>query len=167
MSETSQEAPAQEQEQPNASESEQPENPDTPEESEDDDSPEQRWDPEKARKQIRKLNSENENLRKRVNEAPKADDVKDLQKQNTDLGSENLRLRVGYKLGLPLEMTDRLKGDTEDELVADAEKLVELIAPAKRPTTRKPTETLRGGGQPDQEPEETDVRKLGERIFQR
>lgn len=124
------------------------------------------WDPERAKKKIAKLNSEAANLRKRVNEAPKAEDVQAKDQRIKELEPENLRLRVGYKLGLPLEIALRLKGGSEEEMVADAQELVELIAPTKRPTQR-PTEALRGGLEPDKEPEETDLKKLGARMFER
>ena len=140
--------------------------PDESNESQEDanDDKEEAWDPERAKRKIAKLNSEAANLRKRVNEAPKAEDVQAKESRIKELEPENLRLRVGYKLGLPLEIALRLNGKDEEEMLADAEKLVELIAPAKRPTQR-PTETLRGGLQPDKEPEETDTRKIAERMF--
>lgn len=125
------------------------------------------WDPERARKKIAKLNSEAANLRKRVNEAPKAEDVQARDTRIQELEPENLRLRVGYELGLPLEIAMRLQGDDRDAMVKDAEKLVELIAPTRRPTTQRPTEALRGGLDPGTAPEETDLKKLGARMFQR
>lgn len=125
------------------------------------------WDPERARRKIAKLNSENKNLRERATKAPKPEDVTAKDNQIGTLSAENLRLRVGYELGLPANLVDRLKGTTREELVADAETLLELVAPAKRPGTRKPTEALRGGLEPDTEPEETDLKKLGERMFTR
>ena len=123
------------------------------------------WDPERAKRKISKVNSENRTLRERATKAEeKAASVDDLTRQNTDLSTANLRLEVGYELGLPLSLAKRLQGSTRDEMVADAEALVELVAP-KRPGTRRPAEDLRPGGQPDAEPEETDLSKLGERMF--
>jgi len=40
---------------------------------------------------------------------------------------ENLRLKVAYEKGLPSEMVNRLVGETEEELAADAENLLDLI----------------------------------------
>jgi hypothetical protein len=67
----------------------------------------------------------------------------------------------------------RLHGDTDDELEADADELFALLAPDK-PTDDttdrtprvpgKPRETLRGGGEPDTDREETDPRKLADLI---
>lgn len=126
------------------------------------------WDPERARRKIGKVNSENKALRERATKAEqKAASVDDLTKENGGLKSTLLQLEVGYELGLPLAIAKRLQGSTREELLADAEALVELVAPAKKPATRKPTEALRGGLQPDTEPEETDLSKLGERMFRR
>lgn len=123
------------------------------------------WDPERAKRKIAKLNSEAANLRKRLNEAPKAEDAAAKDKRIADLESSALRYEVALDLGLPKEIASRLQGKDRDEMVADAEKLLELLAPAKRPATRKPLEALRGGLEPDKEPEETDTRKIAERMF--
>lgn len=125
------------------------------------------WDPERARRRIERVNRENKKLRKRVNEAPKPEDVAAKDERLKELEPENLRLRVGYELGLPIHLADRLQGDTREEMIEDAEKLLELVAPAKRPATRTPTETPRGGSDPAQEPEETDLGKIGARMFRR
>lgn len=148
--------------------SKQPDQAEQSESQEDDDTgSEDKWDPERAKRKIRKLNSENENLRKRVNEAPKADDVKAKDQRISDLEAKNLRYEVGYELGLPRTIAQRLQGDSREEMLKDAEDLMEQIAPTKRPSSRKPSEALRGGLEPEKEPEETDVRKLGERMFSR
>lgn len=124
------------------------------------------WDPERAKRKIAKLNSEAAGLRKRVNEAPKADDVAAKDRRINDLEATSLRYEVAFDLGLPKEIASRLMGSTKEEMVADAERLMELIAPTKR-STQRPTEALRGGLQPDKDPEETDLKKLGARMFQR
>lgn len=59
----------------------------------------------------------------------------------------------------------RLQGDTDEELEADAAELFELLAPRPaEPAARvpaRPAERMpRGGGDPDEPPEETDPRKL-------
>lgn len=139
--------------------------PASPEETDDKDEP---WDPERAKRKIAKLNSEAANLRKRLQETPKVEDVAQKDKRITDLETATLRYEIALDLGLPKEIAMRLQGGTREEMVADAEQLLELLAPAKRPpVTRKPTEALRGGLEPDREPEETDLNKLGERMFRR
>lgn len=65
----------------------------------------------------------------------------------------------------------RLSGDSEEELESDADELFALLAPKsdpdedrKKPPAGRPKERLRGGGDPDDEPEEMDPRKLAELI---
>lgn len=125
------------------------------------------WDPDRARRTIAKIASEKKALRERVAAAEqKASSVDDLTKTNGDLSVANLRLEVGYELGLPLAIAKRLQGSNKEEMLADAETLVELVAPTKKPATRRPAEALRGGGAPTEEPDETDTRKLGARMFE-
>lgn len=126
------------------------------------------FDADRALAKIRKLNSENKNLRdaKKVAEEKAAGtDEKDTRIQA--LEAENLRIRIGARHGLPDELIDRLKGDSEEEILADAEKLLALVSTRKAPPTRQPREALRGGGDPSAPTEETDVSKLGERMFRR
>ena len=66
----------------------------------------------------------------------------------------------------------RIRGESEEELEADADELFEMLAPAPKekdePASRKvagkPRERLRGGGDPEEEAEETDPRKLADMI---
>lgn len=66
----------------------------------------------------------------------------------------------------------RIRGESEDELETDADELFEMLVPAPKekdePTPRKvagkPRERLRGGGDPEEEPEESDPRKLADMI---
>lgn len=154
-----------------------PENEDVEPESQDaeaqeaDDDREPDWrkdfDAEKAHDRIRKLQSESKNLRERTKEAEKkAASVEDLTKERDSIAQENLRLSVGYELGLPLALAKRLSGGTREELIADAEELVKIAGggPAR---PRKPVEALRAGGEGDREPEETDLQKIGARMFRR
>jgi hypothetical protein len=73
----------------------------------------------------------------------------------------------------------RIRGDSDEELDADADELFEMLAPAPpakddkpEPRDRKtvagrPRERLRGGADPDDEPEESDPRKLADLIRRR
>lgn len=158
MSEQVTETPA-----PDAPEAqEQPQDPtqqaDAPESPEDAEQ-EQTWDPERAREKIRKINSENRALRERATKAEEqAATLPELQQQTTALGSENLRLKVGYELGLPFNLAVRLQGSTREEMVADAESLVALVSPAKpAPTAGRPVESLRPGATPENTQSEDDV----------
>ena len=62
------------------------------------------------------------------------------EQEKTEKEKELLRLRVASRKGLPADLVDRLRGETEQELEADAEKLLEFIkepqgpgVPPKRP----------------------------------
>jgi len=127
------------------------------------------FDPEKADARIKKLQSEAKNLRERTRAAEqKATGVDEKDTQITGLQAQVLRYEVAFDLGLPRELADRLKGNTKDEMLADAEALVKLVGAPKATPTRKPSEALRGGGGGgDAEPVETDLRKIGERMFNR
>lgn len=129
--------------------------------------PEAAWDPQRAKEKIRKLNQEVRATKERLANAPKAEDVTAKERRIADLEATALRYEVAFDLGLPKQIAERLKGSSREEMVEDAEKLLELIAPAGRPATQKPREALRGGLEPDREPEETDLSKLGERMFRR
>ena len=132
----------------------------TPEDAPADNEPDDKFDADRALDKIRKLNSENKNLR----EAKKAAEEKAAGATEKDsrikaLEAENLRIRIGAKHGLPDALIDRLKGDTEEEILADAEQLLAVVA-GKKPPTQRPKERPRGGTDPADEPEETDPRKL-------
>jgi len=45
----------------------------------------------------------------------------------------NLRQRVALTKGVPVELVDRLRGDTEEEITADADALLALISAPKSP----------------------------------
>jgi hypothetical protein len=79
-----------------------------------------------------------------------------------DLEAANLRIEValdkapeGIPLGQLRKLAKRLAGSTREELEADAEELFADLAPAAatRPPTKKPTQNLRGGSDPEKEPE--------------
>lgn len=126
-----------------------------------------KFDPDRALEKIRKLNSENRSLREAKKAAEeKAASVDEKDQRIQALEAENLRIRIGARHGLPDELIDRLRGDSEEEILADAEKLLSLVA-RKAPPTAKPTERLAGGGDPTVEPEEKDLDKLAGRMFNR
>src|SRR5262245_39538221 len=82
---------------------------------------------------------------------------------------ELARLRAAVKYGLDEDDIEWLGTGTPDEIDASAKRLAERLKAADKtkppPATRRPAETLRGGTEPEQEPEETDVRKIAERMF--
>lgn len=126
------------------------------------------FDPEKAREKIRKQNSELKGLRNRAKEAEKkASGVDEKDQQITAQEATILRYEVAFDLGLPKELASRLQGNDREEVLKDAESLLELVSAGRRPPSKRPAENLRGGGEPDREPEETDLTKIGARMFQR
>lgn len=141
------------------------------------------FDQERALAKIRKANQEAEGLRKRLKDleplAAKAKELEDANKSDNEklterltsaekaaasASAELLRLRVGLRKGLTEKQAKRLVGETEEDLEADADDLLDSFAAKKDPETpkvpTKPKERLRGGGEPNEEPEETDPRKL-------
>ena len=125
------------------------------------------FDAKKAHDRIRKLQSEAKNLRDRAKAAEgKASSVDDLTKERDSLAQSNLRYEVAFELGLPRELAKRLQGSTKEEMLADAEDLVALAAPRGLPSPR-PKEQLTPGGQSEGDPVETDLTKIGARMFGR
>lgn len=123
------------------------------------------FDPDKAREKLRKLNSEARNLRKRAKETEeKLKGAEEKDGRITALEAENLRYRIGIKHGLPESLVKRLSGTTEEELLQDAEELMELFG-SKKPPTNRPKEALRGGSDPTVPVEETDLDALGRKYF--
>jgi hypothetical protein len=124
------------------------------------------FDSDKAREKIRKINSENRNLRKRATEAEaKATSANDSGERVTTLEAENLRLRIGVKHGLPEKLVKRLSGTTEAEILQDAEELMELFG-GRKPPSQQPQQKLRGGGDPTQQEDQiSDLDKFAEDIF--
>lgn len=138
--------------------------PDDPAPTEPDPTEPDAFDAEKAREKIRKVNSEAAALRKRLQDAElKAQGADDKDKRITTQEAEILRLRVAVKHGLPESLVKRLTGTTEEEILQDAEELMELFG-GKKPPTNQPREKLRGGGDPTG-PDSNDVEKIVDRVF--
>jgi len=124
------------------------------------------FDPDKARDKIRKINSENRNLRKRAADAEaKAQEAEGKGEQLTKLEAENLRLRIAVKHGLPEKLVSRLTGTTEDEILQDAEELMELFG-GRKPPTQAPKESLRSPGSAVKSAADVDVDQVVKRVFE-
>lgn len=108
------------------------------------------FDPKRARRTIDRLRGELK-AEKAKKTAPK--DTAESKR----LGQENLRLRVALKAGLDDDLADRLRGETEDELLADAQKLLDRFYPEEKEKAkpRQPQTRLKGGAKPNEEPELT------------
>lgn len=160
---------------------------DTPPEGEDDDDDE-KFDEARAKAKIAKANSEAAGLRKRLKEAEekakKLDELENASKSETERLNERvadaerkvqeaelraLRLEVAAEKGLTAKQAARLVGTTKEELEADAGELLESFksdddkGDDRRPASR-PTTNLRGGGDPTDEPTETNPSKLAESV---
>lgn len=90
------------------------------------------------------------------------------ERDNGDLRGQVLRLELALDKGLTRSQAKRLVGTTKEELEKDAD---ELLADFKSTDdTRRPPvggnrrEQLRGGGDPTEEPDERDPRKLAAQI---
>ena len=146
----------------------------------------------RAKAKIAKANNEAKALRARLKaaeeKAARLDELEEGNKTETEKAAERarsleeraaraesdlLRLRVATRKGLTEAQARRLVGDTEEELEADADELVTSFAapdgtpPPARPPGGKPAESLRGGGDPTVEPEETDPRKIAATVTRR
>jgi membrane protein involved in colicin uptake len=100
-------------------------------------------------------------------ELQKATDGKaSADRQAAEQRAEAMRLRVALRKGLTETQAKRLVGESEEELEADADELLASFTQTKgsaadgggKPT--RPKERLRPGASSDEEPEETDPRKL-------
>lgn len=99
-----------------------------------------------------------------------------IEQENTTLKLDKMRTEIAEEKAADLGprvvklLAKRLSGKTREELEADADDLLDDIRESlpkpepKVPLSQKPKEALRGGGRPDEEPEETDPRKLAAKI---
>ena len=161
---------------------------------EDDDEDDDEFDPDRAKRDMRKKNRENANLRRRLKEAEKAESelkkIRDKEKSAGERLTETTdkltaaemkvaRLEVALEKGLTLAQANRLSGSTKDELLEDADDyLAELgqdddddETPTKKPkTTRRPKEKVRrsGTGTTDtDDDDEDDPRALAAKVRRR
>lgn len=77
--------------------------------------------------------------------------------------NEASRLRVALTKGLTADQAKRLVGNTEEEMSADADDLIELFSSSddgQDLSSGTPRERLKPGAVPNAEPEETDPAKL-------
>lgn len=87
------------------------------------------------------------------------------EKRAAEAEGKYLRLEVALEKGLTAKQAGRLVGSTKEELEADADELLETFGGGKPPSVpRRPAPRLSGGGDPDDEPEETDPRKLAAHV---
>lgn len=96
------------------------------------------------------------------------DEVAALRKTATDHETKALRAEVAMAKGLSAAQAKRLVGTTKEELEADADEVLEAFptpgGAATAPPGKKPVPDLRGGTEPNTDPEETDPAKLAESV---
>lgn len=126
------------------------------------------------RKQIKKYEDEGKTESQRLQEA--AEDAKhrasDAEQRFQKMQAALDAAPDGASLAQIRAVAKRVSGDTEEELAEDAEELFTLIVPkstsedtdGKPGPVRRPRERLRGGGEPDDEPEEARPNKLADLI---
>lgn len=114
--------------------------------------------------------TESQRLTDKATEAEKR--AAEAERRATAAENLSLRLEVGGRKGLTPVQARRLVGDDEAALEADADELIASFkgdgakdnSKDRRPAPTKPTPALKGGDAPDDEPEETDPRKLIEQV---
>lgn len=83
---------------------------------------------------LKSANKEHEKTIKAYNEkyANVDETIADLQNKVKAYESDSVKTRICNEIGLPLEMKDRLKGETEDDIRKDAEELSKIL-PKNKP----------------------------------
>ncbi|MFS1013467.1 DUF4355 domain-containing protein [Enterococcus casseliflavus] len=72
--------------------------------------------------------------------------IADLNKQIAEKETVNLRTRIALQKGLPIDLADRLVGDDEESIKADAERLASFVSKKQTPPPLKNTENNLGEG---------------------
>lgn len=66
----------------------------------------------------------------------------ELKKQVKKYETDSVKTRISLELGIPTEMASRLRGETEEEIKADAEILLKSFPTIKRSAPQKSTESI-------------------------
>lgn len=113
------------------------------------------WDQARAMDKIRKANAEAKSQRERAKAAEaKAGNADEALARAETAEKKLLRVTEAVRLGLPVELADRLQGDTPEEIAQDAEKLLALFSPRGVPApTNRPKPRLQGGARPSEDSE--------------
>jgi hypothetical protein len=144
---------------------------DEPEPTPESDKPRSDDDVEKLKAALKKANKEAEQHRLKLKELEDRDktDAERLAETNRTLEErarraeiDLCRYRVAMRKGLTETQARRLVGESEEDLEADADELLEAFNTGRpaEPAGGRPKERLRSGAVPDAEPEETDPAKL-------
>lgn len=113
-------------------------------------------------------------------DSPRDEDIQKLIRKNRKTNRENQKLRerataaehklaqfmAAQETGLPADMALRLQGSTPEELKADAEKLKEFFSNRRFVPGGLPSDGVRFGSD-EGDSAETDLTKIGARIYER
>lgn len=94
-------------------------------------------------------------------------EAKGLRERATTAELKLAKYDVAAQTGLPLDLAMRLQGSTAEELTADAEKLLELVGKKHRIPGAPPATGDRQGDFRVTPETETDLGKIGARIYER
>lgn len=113
-----------------------------------------------------------------MSESQRLQEERDSHRTRAERAEANLKRREIAEARAPEHATTahiravakRLAGESDDELESDADELFALLVPepkAAAKTPSRPKERLKGGSEPDEEPDVTDPRKLAALIPRR
>jgi len=69
-----------------------------------------------------------------------ADEIVKLKAERDALTTKQMQIRVATDVGLPLQLADRIKGDTEDEMADDAKAILSLMPKAESVAVKVPVQ---------------------------
>lgn len=86
--------------------------------------------------EAKKLTAQTEGLRQQVNTltaqlTEKDTAITDLTAKNKAYETASVKARIAHEKGLPFELADRLSGETEEDIAADADKLSQFVSAGK------------------------------------
>lgn len=79
--------------------------------------------------EVKKLNDQITSLTAQLTEKGTA--ITDLTAKNKAYETASVKARIAHEKGLPYELAERLSGETEQDIAADAEKLVQFVGSQK------------------------------------
>ena len=85
----------------------------------------------KLNDQITSLTAQTEGLRQQLTE--KDTSIADLTAKNKAYETASVKARIAHEKGLPYELADRLSGETEEDIAADAESLAQFVSAGRNP----------------------------------
>ena len=81
--------------------------------------------------EVKKLNDQITSLTAQL--AERDGSIADLTAKNKQYETASVKARIAHEKGLPYELAERLSGETEQDIAADAEKLVQFVG-SQKPT---------------------------------